>query len=285
MKKIISLFLLIAVVLSCFTLNASAVESKNNGSRLAIESSESADARSYQASRGYCNHPYRIRMYCVYKDQICHTRVIEYVCDTCGGKVVNVETHDQVHADTNGDGYCDECNCRYQSNMPPSGGSGSGSGSGSSSGSGNSYSHSCALFDEDFDGICDNCGKRFTYCTKVTSTVTLKYKESISYKVQVNNLPEGASLALYDPESPYTPVIVSNGGYIGTPSATLKERYVAIYKVVDKNGNVLTDSDGVQTHYVVFDIEDSFFIRFAAFFKGIFGLNNHYDLGTYEINF
>lgn len=162
------------------------------------------------------------------------------------------------------------------------GGSG---GSGSSGSIDSKPQHNCELYDKNYDGKCDSCGEIFTNSVKITATSEIKYKETISYGIRVNNMPAGASLVFYDPEYPGRPIIVSNAGYIGSSNATLTEQYVAMYRVVDKNGKVLKDKNQIETYYVVIDIEDSFFIRIIAFFKGLFGMNAHHDLGTYEINY
>lgn len=82
MKKVISVILLIAIVISCFSITASAGCSHN--------------AR-YEGQQTY--HVY---------DSICHVIRIKYICTNCGS-TVHVEEHQQVHSDRNGDGYCDYC--------------------------------------------------------------------------------------------------------------------------------------------------------------------------------
>jgi hypothetical protein len=82
MKKFISVVLLVAIVVSCFSITSTAACSHN--------------AR-YEAQQTY--HPY---------DSICHVLRIKYICTNCGS-VVHIEEHEQVHSDRNGDGYCDYC--------------------------------------------------------------------------------------------------------------------------------------------------------------------------------
>lgn len=82
MKKFISVILLVAILLSCFSLTSLAACSHN-----------------YRYVGEQTCHPY---------DSVCHVIRIKYICTNCGS-VVHIEEHEQVHSDNNYDGYCDYC--------------------------------------------------------------------------------------------------------------------------------------------------------------------------------
>ncbi len=93
MKKFISIILLVAIVVSCLSITSSA----------------------------YCSHSGRLEATQTYhyEDSVCHVIRIKYICTNCGS-TVHIEEHEQVHSDSNRDGYCDYC-------RSGSGSSGSGS--------------------------------------------------------------------------------------------------------------------------------------------------------------
>ena len=98
LKKSIAVVLLVAIVISCFSINSFAG----------------------------CGHdaPFTAQQTYHYYDSISHVIRIKYICTNCGS-VVHIEEHQQVHYDRNGDGLCDYCSAGSSS----SGGSGSSSGS------------------------------------------------------------------------------------------------------------------------------------------------------------
>ncbi len=104
---------------------------------------------------------------------------------------------------------------------------------------------------------------------KAPVNTTVDYRTKVTVIVSADNLPDGCKIVL----SSGGKTVASGEGTVRYYIGEIKNPEVISARVVDKSGNMVTGSDGkaVKSEFTV-NVNNGFFTRIIAFFKGLFNL-------------
>lgn len=103
----------------------------------------------------------------------------------------------------------------------------------------------------------------------VPQSATVGYKSTVTVTATAEDVPEGYFVALYEGD---TQLAKGDNKTVSYTMTKMKAGKTLTAKVIDLNGNVQSNADGILKKDITITVKTGFFAKVKAFFQGLFGL-------------